>query len=82
MKNLIVSSLTLRMIGDYNCTDNADAMRLNMLAMELAEESQTVETIKNSIGYRTAQSDFNISDEYLKELLTQAEEIRNLPTRF
>lgn len=78
MKKLIVSSLTLRMIGDYNCTDNADAMRLNMLAMELAREGQTVETIKNSTGYRTIQSNFNISDEYLKELLTQAEELRSL----
>lgn len=78
MNNLIVSSLTLRMISDYNCTDNTDAMRLNMLAMELAGEGMTVEKIKNSIGYRTAQSNFNITDEYIKELLNQAEGIRSL----
>lgn len=78
MNNLIVSSLTFRMITDYNCKDNADSTRLYMLAMELAGEEMTVEKIKTSIGYRTAQSNFNITDEYLQELLNNAEGIRSL----
>lgn len=74
-KNIISSVLTLKLAGDYKCTDNTDLIRLNMLAMELSSGNHTIDTIKETIGFRTAYSNFNLNDEYILELIEKVEEL-------
>lgn len=74
---IITNALTLRMIGDFNCIDNSDAIRLNMLAMEF-ENKNSLEEIKKSLGYSVTQFNFNIDDNYINDLLKQKQDILSI----
>ena len=77
--NIISSVLTLKLAGDYKCTDNTDIIRLNMLAMELSNGNHTIDSVKETIGFRTASSNFNLSDEYILELIEKVKELEVNP---
>lgn len=79
-KELIISILTLRVIGDYKVKDASESMRINMLCMELADGNHTLDSIKETIGFKTFSSNFNIQDNYLKELINQVTGLEKLKT--
>ena len=64
-----INNITKKLIRDYRCTDPSDAMRLDMLAMELESQDHTVESLKDTTQFMCASSNFNITDDYLKELI-------------
>lgn len=61
--------LTLKILHDYGITDNSDAMRVEMLAMTIANEKHTIESLKKTSGYLSTINDINFSDEYLQKLI-------------
>ncbi len=61
--------LTIKILHDYGITDNADIMRVQMLAMEVANEKHTVESLKKTSGYMSTINDINFTDKYLQELI-------------
>ena len=61
--------LTLKILHDYGITDNSDMMRVEMLAMAIANEEHTVESLKKTSGYISTTNDINFSDEYLQKLI-------------
>ena len=61
--------LTLKILHDYGIKDNADTMRVDMLAMEVADQKHTVESLKKTSGYMSTINDINFTDEYLQELI-------------
>ena len=44
-------------------------MRVEMLAMEVANEEHTVESLKKTSGYMTTVNDINFTDEYLQKII-------------
>ncbi len=61
--------LTIKILHDYGITDNADIMRVQMLAMEVANEKHTVESLKKTSGYMSTINDINFTDKYLQTLI-------------
>tara|TARA_R110001606_G_scaffold383223_1_gene545425 strand:+ start:92 stop:307 length:216 start_codon:yes stop_codon:yes gene_type:complete len=61
--------LTLKILHDYGITDNSDAMRVEMLAMTIANEKHTIESLKKTSGYMTTVNDINFTDEYLQKII-------------
>lgn len=61
--------LTIKILHDYGITDNSDAMRVDMLAMAIANEKHTVESLKKTSGYMSTINDINFTDKYLQELI-------------
>jgi len=61
--------LTLKIIAEYGITDNADMMRVEMLAMAIANEEHTVESLKRTSGFMSTINDINFTDEYLQQLI-------------
>jgi hypothetical protein len=72
MKNQ-VKGLTLiskKIITDFGCIDMSDAMRLDMLGMEIDSKQHTIDSLKKTSAFSCAYMNFNLTDEYLIELLT------------
>jgi len=63
------TSITLKICTDYNVKDMSDYMRVNMLAMEIARNEHTVDSLKKSSGFLSTTYDFNFTDEYLQKLI-------------
>ncbi len=61
--------LTLKILHDYGITDNSDAMRVEMLAMTIANEKHTIKSLKKTSGYLSTINDINFTDEYLQKLI-------------
>lgn len=68
--NLLISSaLTLQIAEECKIKDNSDLIRLNMLCMELAANDHTVESLKQTLSYRTTMYDLFFSDEQLQKFI-------------
>lgn len=53
-------------------TDNTDLMRTSMLCMDICEPGATVESVKNSTGYRSCLYDIPdrfLTDEKIQEMI-------------
>ena len=62
--------ITQKIIRDFQCKDMSDAMRLDMLGMEINYQDHTVESLKQTSAFSCAFMNFNLTDDYLTELLT------------
>ena len=69
------TAITLKICTDYNVNDMSDYMRVNMLAMEIAHNEHTVDSLKKSSGFLSTTYDFNFTDEYLQKLIDFKSEI-------
>lgn len=67
--------LTLMFAQELNVTDNTDLMRCNILAMEIERENHTLESIKETSGYRGCHYDVPFNDEFLQKLLDKKKEL-------
>jgi hypothetical protein len=68
MKNKL-TLITEKLITDFGCVDMSDAMRLDMLGMEIDSKQHTLNSLKQTSAFSCAFMNFNLSDDYLKELL-------------
>jgi hypothetical protein len=53
----------------FALSDITDIMRLQMLAWEIERVQHTVESLKNTSSFRCAFSNFNLTDEFLQQML-------------
>ncbi len=53
----------------FRIFDISDIMRLQMLAWEMEKEEHTVESLKKTNQFLCAFSNFNLTDEFLQEML-------------
>jgi hypothetical protein len=75
-----VKGLTLiskKIITDFGCVDMSDAMRLDMLGMEINSKSHTLDSLKKTSAFSCAFMNFNLTNEYLRELLTFQNNLTN-----
>lgn len=79
MKTDLVSNVITLMFAQAGVEDNMDLMRCNILAMEIARNEHTVESIKKTSAYLGCNNDVPTSDEFLQSLLNKKEEIIKKP---
>lgn len=77
MKTSLISDVITLMFFQKGITDDVDLMRCNILAMEIARNEHTVESIKKTSAYLGCNNDVPTSDEFLQSLLNKKEEIIN-----
>ena len=65
---------THKLIIDFGCKDISDAMRLDMLVLELKRKNHTLDSIKKSSAFTCAFMNFNFTDDYLLELINLSNE--------
>jgi hypothetical protein len=72
MKNEVkgLTVISKKIITDFGCIDMSDAMRLDMLGMEIDSKSHTLDSLKQTSAFSCAFMNFNLTDEYLTDLLT------------
>ena len=61
--------LAAKIATDYDVTDMADGMRIEMLAMAIDGNNHTLESLKKTSGYLSTLNDFSFTDDYLQGLL-------------
>ncbi len=74
-----VKGLTLiskKIMTDFGCVDMSDAMRLDMLGMEIDSKPHTIDSLKKTSAFSCAFMNFNLTDEYLTDLLTFQKNIK------
>ena len=67
-----ISLLTWVFFVSKGLTDNCDLMRAQMYIMECTKDGATVESVKNSTGYKSCLNDLPdsmLTDEYIKEII-------------
>jgi len=71
MKNEVkgLTVISKKLIKDFGCIDISDAMRLDMLGMEIDSKSHTLYSLKQTSAFSCAFMNFNLTEEYLTELL-------------
>tara|TARA_B110000503_G_C7117045_1_gene400860 strand:+ start:39 stop:299 length:261 start_codon:yes stop_codon:yes gene_type:complete len=80
MKNEVkgLTVISKKLIKDFGCIDISmglfsilmGAMRLDMLGMEIDSKSHTLSSLKQTSAFSCAFMNFNLTDDYLTELLT------------
>jgi hypothetical protein len=53
----------------FKISDISDIMRLQMLAWEMEKKEHTVESLKKTSSFLCAFSNFNLTDEFLQQML-------------
>ena len=79
MKTSLISDVITLMFFQKGITDDADLMRCNILAMEIARNIHTIESIKKTSAYLGCNYNVPMSDEFLQSLLNKKEEIIKKP---
>ena len=61
--------ISKKIITDFGCIDMSDAMRLDMLGMEIDSKSHTLYSLKQTSAFSCAFMNFNLNDDYLNQLI-------------
>jgi hypothetical protein len=75
MKTDLISNVITLMFAQAGVEDNTDLMRCNILAMEIAGNNHTIESIKKTSAYLGCNYNVPMSDEFLKSLLNKKQEL-------
>ena len=76
MKVKGLTVISKKIITDFGCIDMSDAMRLDMLGMEIDSKQHTIESLKKTSAFNCAFMNFNLTDEYLTDLLNFQKNIK------
>ena len=68
--------ISKKIITDFGCVDMSDAMRLDMLGMEINSKLHTLDSLKKTFAFSCAFMNFNLTDEYLTDLLNFQKNIK------
>tara|TARA_R110002167_G_scaffold338396_1_gene546033 strand:+ start:324 stop:560 length:237 start_codon:yes stop_codon:yes gene_type:complete len=71
-----LTTITQKIITDFGCVDMSNAMRLDMLGMEINSKLHTLDSLKKTSAFSCAFMNFNLTDEYLTDLLTFQKNIK------
>ena len=77
MKAKGLTVISKKIITDFGCVDMSDAMRLDMLGMEINSKLHTLDSLKQTSAFSCAFMNFNLTDDYLTELLTFQNNLTN-----
>ena len=58
-----------KLLTAFGCSDVSDAMRLDMLGMEIDSNPHTLKSLKTTSAFTCAYMNFNLTDEYLLTLI-------------
>lgn len=72
-----VSETEKLLCTSFRIFDISDIMRLQMLAWEIDRVEHTVESLKKTSQFLCAFSNFNLTDDFLQEVLDKAQVFRN-----